>query len=153
MSQLGSIFEPDSGVGPRGRDLRVEVTVPGSACGDPHGFAVPVALDVPALGGYARRVVRPEDGDAVHLHLPHDFPEGGTLRLRGQGEAIDGGRAGDLLLTVHVEGPRPAPPPSSGAVATWPSGQVMATSPPAPTTLVLVVAVVFAAGLAVIVLL
>lgn len=150
MSQLGSIFEPDTGVGPRGRDLRVEVTVPGSACGHPQGFVVQVALDLPALGGYARRVVRPEDGDAVHLHLPHDFPEGGTLRLRGQGEASAGGRAGDLLLTVHVDGPRPAPPASALA---WSSGQVLANGPPAPTALVLVVAVVFAAGLAVIVLL
>lgn len=154
MSQLGSIFEPDSG-GPRGRDLRAEVRVPGLACGHPDGHLVEVARELPALGGYARRVDSPLDtGDAVHLRLPHDFPDGGTLRLRGQGEASEhsDGRPGDLLLTIHVDGPRP-PAPTAAPLVAWPSGQVLPTLPGAPPGLVAVVVLVFAAGLAVVLLL
>lgn len=153
MSQLGSIFEPDSG-GPRGRDLRAEVRVPGSACGHPGGHLVEVPQELPALGGYARRVSSGFDtGDAVHLRLPADFPDGGTLRLRGQGEASEheGGRPGDLLLTIHVDGPRPAPAPAP--LVAWPSGQVLPTLPGAPPGLVILVVLVFAAGAAVVLLL
>lgn len=149
MSQLGSIFEPDDAALPRGRDLRADVTVPAWACGHPPGYSVQVAPDLPALGGYARRAGG-DDGDTVHLHLPAGFPNGGTLRLRGQGEAHADGRAGDLLLTVHVDTSQSAPPP--GAL-TWSPGQVLAGSPPAPAGLVLVIALVFAAGLAVVFLL
>ncbi len=152
MSQLGSIFEPDLGVGPRGRDLRAEVTVPGWALGHDDGCSVEVPRDLPALGGYARRVASDFDtGDNVQLRLPADFPDGGTLRLRGQGEAAEGGRAGDLLLTIHVEGERRAPPGPTNAL-TWSPGQVLA-NPPAPTSLVLWVALVFAVGAALVVLL
>jgi len=153
VSQLGSIFEPET-AGPRGRDLRAEVTVPGSACGTAEGCRVEVPRELPALGGYARRVDSGLDiGDAVELRLPADFPDGGTLRLRGQGEAseADGGRPGDLLLTVHVHGPRP-PPPAASPVLAWPSGQVLAT-PGAPANLVVLVVLVFAAGAAVVFLL
>lgn len=154
MSQLGSIFEPETGTGPRGRDLRAEVTVPAWACGHPAGYSVDVPRELPALGGYARRVVSSFDtGDAVTLRLPSDFPDGGTLRLRGQGEAPEAadGSPGDLLLTIHVEpGERT---PASEAVATWSPGQVPATSPPAPAGLVMVVVVAFAAGAALIFLL
>ena len=151
MSQLGSIFEPDTGTGPRGRDLRAEVTVPGWSLGHPDGCAVEVPVDLPALGGYARRVVSDFDaGETMQLRLPADFPDGGTLRLRGQGEAADGGRAGDLLLTIHVVGERrPAPPPTA---MTWSPGQALA-SPAAPMNLVLLVGLVFAAGVALLVLL
>lgn len=153
MSQLGSIFEPET-AGPRGRDLRAEVSVPGSACGSDDGCLVEVPRELPALGGYARRVDSGLDtGDAVHLRLPHDFPDGGTLRLRGQGEAseAENGRPGDLLLTVNVAGPRPPPRPTAAAL-TWPSGQVLAT-PGAPANLVVLVVLVFAAGAVVVFLL
>ncbi len=143
MSQLGSIFEPDTGVGNRGRDLQAEVTVPAWVCGHPYGHEVDVPRELPALGGYARRADGHEVGDKVHLRLPHDFPATGVLRLRGLGEAGDGGRNGDLLLTVRVEpGERSAPPQA----VTWSPGQVVATSPAAPRALVVVVVLVFAAG-------
>ncbi len=143
MSQLGSIFEPDSGVGPRGRDLRAEVTVPAWACGYPDGYAVPVPRELPALGGYAQRAVGHDVGDLVHLRLPQGFPEGGVLRLRGQGESPTSGPSGDLLLTVHIDQSQRDPP---GGALTWSPGQVLSNSPDAPRTLVVVVFLVFAAG-------
>lgn len=149
MSQLGSIFEPDSGAGPRGRDLRAEVTVPAWACGHPEGYAAEVPRELPALGGYARRATGHDEGDRVHLRLPADFPAGGVLRLRGQGEAPEGGRNGDLLLTVHIDPTRREPP---GGALTWSPGQVLA-GPGAPRSLVVVVLLVFAAGAVVIALL
>jgi hypothetical protein len=142
VSQLGSIFEPEDAAQPRGRDLRADVTVPAWACGYPPGYSVQVAIELPALGGYARRVTS-DDGDAVHLHLPAGFPDGGTLRLRGQGEALADGRAGDLLLTVHIDASQTQAP---GGALTWSSGQVLAGSPPAPAALVLIVGLVFAAA-------
>jgi hypothetical protein len=150
VSQLGSIFEPDSGTGPRGRDLRAEVTVPAWACGHPDGYAVAVARELPALGGYARRAVGHDEGDLVHLRLPSGFPEGGVLRLRGQGEVLtDGpateatGPAGDLLLTVRIDRSQRSPP---GGALTWSPGQALATGPDAPRNLVILVVLVFAAG-------
>lgn len=150
MSQLGSIFEPDSGAGPRGRDLRAEITVPAWACGHPQGYAAEVPRELPALGGYARRAAGHDEGDLVHLRLPADFPEGGVLRLRGQGEAPEGGRSGDLLLTVRLDQSQRTPP--GGALA-WSPGQVLAAGPGAPRSLVVVVLLVFAAGAVVIALL
>ncbi|MBL8969338.1 MAG: hypothetical protein JNK56_02075 [Myxococcales bacterium] len=156
MSQLGSIFEPEGG-GPRGRDLRAEVRVPAWACGQDDGYRVEVPRELPALGGYARRVASGLDtGDELQLRLPPDFPDGGTLRLRGQGEASEAsdGRPGDLLLTVHLDLTQTTPPPGSRRTPalTWPSGQALA-SPGAPPNLVVLVVLVFAAGAAIVLLL
>ena len=157
MSQLGSIFEPET-AGPRGRDLRAEVRVPAWACGHEDGHSVEVPDQLPAPGGYARRVRSGLDtGDAVHLRLPAGFPDGGTLRLRGQGAASEAGdgRPGDLLLTIHLDLTQTTPPPGSriAAALTWPSGQVLAGSPGAPPTLVILVVLAFAAGAAIVILL
>lgn len=157
MSQLGSIFEPET-AGPRGRDLRAEVRVPAWACGHPDGYSVEVPRELPAPGGYARRVHSGLDtGDVVHLRLPANFPDGGTLRLRGQGEASEAadGRPGDLLLTINLDLAQTTPPPGSriAAALTWPSGQVLAGSPGAPPTLVILIVLVFAAGAAIVILL
>jgi len=150
VSQLGSIFEPDSGVGPRGRDLRAEVTVPAWACGHPDGFAAEVPRELPALGGYAQRAVGHDEGDLVRLFIPSEFPENGVLRLRGQGEALTGGASGDLLLTVHIDRSQVVPP---GDALTWSPGQVLSASSGAPANLVVLVVLVFAAGALVIALL
>ena len=156
MSQLGSIFEPEVD-GPRGRDLRAEVRVPAWACGHDDGFTVEVPQELPALGGYARRVGSGFDtGDNVHLRLPANFPDGGTPRLRGQGAASEAGdgRPGDLLLTIHLDQAQTTPPPGSRPSAlTWPSGQALATGPGAPPGLVILVVLVFAAGAAIVLLL
>ncbi len=152
MSQLGSIFEPEPEAGPRGRDLCAEVTVPGWALGHEDGCTVEVPRELPALGGYATRVASDLDtGDHVQLRLPADFPDSGTLRLRGQGEAVEGGRAGDLLLTIHVDGERPTP--AAATALTGSPGQAIVHSPPAPMSLVLLVGLVFATGVALLMLL
>lgn len=129
MTQLGSIFEPEA-PGPRGRDLHAEVTVPAWALGLPFGFEVQIPLELATTGGYARRAVSAFDaGDRVRLSLPGDFPSGGVLRLRGQGEPLAAGKPGDLLVHVEVDGRRTEPPPEIKAVlATMP-----APTSPAPS--------------------
>lgn len=127
MTQLGSIFEPEA-AGPRGRDLHADVTVPAWALGVPNGIDVRVPLDLAAEGGYARRVVHAGDtGDQIRLCLPAGFPDGGVLRLRGQGEAHDGGRPGDLLVHVEVDRARAEAPPEVRALLA-----AMAAAAPAP---------------------
>ena len=104
MAELGSIFEPE-GEGPRGRDVRVRVRCPAWALGDPEG----VELEVPAAVEIdGERVARTRSGfdagERIRVNLPDGFPDGGTLRLRGQGETpAGGGRAGDLLVTVAID--------------------------------------------------
>lgn len=151
MTELGSIFEPEAD-GPRGRDLRHDVTVPAWAAGFEPGYSVDVPLQLPAPGGYVARAVSAHDpGAAIHLRLPAGFPSGGALRLRGQGEAVDGGRPGDLLLTIHLDASQPTPPGGwPSALTTWSPGQVLATSPDAPRNLVLLVVLVFAVGAAIV---
>ena len=129
MTQLGSIFEPEA-TGPRGRDLHADVTVPAWALGLPTGIDVRVPLELAAEGGYARRVVHAGDsGDQIRLCLPAGFPDGGVLRLRGQGEALDAGRPGDLLVHVEVDRARAEPPPEVRALLA-----AMAAAAPAPPT-------------------
>lgn len=153
MTELGSIFEPEVGDGPRGRDLRHEVTVPAWVAGHEPGVSVDVPRQLPALGGYVDRAVSAHDpGTGIHIRLPEGFPSGGALRLRGQGEPGPGGRNGDLHLVVRLDPTQTTPPPGSRrtALATWPSGQVLATSPGAPPVLVLWVVLVFAVGTAIV---
>jgi hypothetical protein len=152
VTELGSIFEPEV-AGPRGRDLRHDVTVPAWAAGFEPGYSVDVPLQLPAAGGYVARAVSAHDpGAAILLRLPAGFPSGGALRLRGQGEAVDGGQPGDLLLTIHLDPAQTTPPggwPAASAL-TWSPGQVLATSPDAPRNLVLLVVLVFAVGAAIV---
>jgi len=151
VTELGSIFEPEAGDGPRGRDLRHEVTVPAWVAGHEPGTAVDVPHQLPALGGYVERAISAHDpGTAIHIRIPAGFPSGGALRLRGQGEPGPDGRNGDLHLVVHLDGAQTTPPPGTwtGALATWPGGQVLATSP--PRALVLWVVLAFAVGTAIV---
>lgn len=128
MAELGSIFEPEAS-GPRGRDLHAEVTVPAWALGVPFGYEVRIPLDLAATGGYARRVVSSFDADdRLRITLPAGFRSGGTLRLRGQGEALDAGRPGDLLVRVEVDASRAEAPPEVRAVL---AAMAAAAPPPA----------------------
>lgn len=155
VTELGSIFEPEAGDGPRGRDLRHEVTVPAWVAGQEDGYPVDVPLQLPALGGYVDRAISAHDpGTTIQIRLPDGFPDGGALRLRGQGEPGAGGRNGDLHLVVRLDQTQTTPPPGSRRAAiattsTWPGGQVPATSQ-APPTLVLWVVLVFAVGTAIV---
>jgi hypothetical protein len=146
VTALGSIFEPEAEDGPRGRDLRHEVTVPAWVAGHEPGYRVDVPLQLPALGGYVDRAVSAHDPDtSIHFTLPPGFPSGGALRLRGQGEPVPGGRSGDLHLVVHLD-PSQATPPGGWSPLTWPTGQVLANSPAAPRALVVLVVAAFAIG-------
>lgn len=105
---LGNIFdaagqgEPDRHA-PRGPDFRVEVEIQRSALGVAAGVDVPVPQQRTIDGKTVRRNTTPGDPPGVvRLNLPADFKDGAVLRLRGQGGRSEGGRAGDLLLTVRV---------------------------------------------------
>lgn len=105
VAQLGSIFDDDAADdGPRGRDLRTEVTIPAWSMGHPDGYAVAVPIELPIDDETAHRTPSPhDDGEHITLRLPESFPDGGTLRLRGQGERGPTGRVGDLLVTVRID--------------------------------------------------
>lgn len=116
MTALGSVFEPE-GEGRKGRDLRHAITVRRDQLGAPIAVAVPleIALDDDVV---ARAVGPGEQGDQVVLNLPETVPSGATLRLRGQGEALVGGRPGDLYLTITItEKPGPQAPYGGWALA------------------------------------
>ncbi|PRQ08932.1 hypothetical protein [Enhygromyxa salina] len=101
MGELGSVFEDDDGELPRGPDLRVTVEIPRVALG--ATLRAPVPARIAADGELLERVVlHGEDPDTIELHLPEQLPERAVLRLRGQGAAVDGGRAGDLLVVVEL---------------------------------------------------
>lgn len=68
-----------------GADLEGEVTIP-----------LPTAV----RGGEVTISVR---GESLTVKVPPGVKEGHKLRLAGKGELPPGGKAGDLILTVHVE--------------------------------------------------
>lgn len=75
----------------RGQDLRSEVTI---------------RFEEAALG--CRKILDLRDGSgsvrrSVEVRIPAGIDEGQKIRLRGKGMAVNGGEAGDLILTVHVE--------------------------------------------------
>lgn len=109
---LGNVFDgfesdPDL---PRGRDLVCTVEVTRLSLGNPDGVRARVPMRLACEGDLATRARSPhEQEDWVTLHIGEDFPDGGGLRLLGQGEeAPEGGQAGDLVLRVNLTGPAPA---------------------------------------------
>jgi hypothetical protein len=105
VAELGDIFDGEDQQGPKGRDLRVTVTVPQRALGRPDGYAARIPEQIEVEGTLVPREPSPhDDGDEVRLHLPEGFASGATLRLRGQGgERPEGGMPGDLYVQVLVE--------------------------------------------------
>lgn len=78
------------GGGRTGEDLQSEITIP---------FATAV------LGGTTELSVDRGRGkvETLSVKIPAGIPDGGKIRLRGQGEpGAGGGASGDILLTVHV---------------------------------------------------
>lgn len=70
----------------RGDDARAELTI---------DFMTAV------LGG--ERALKFSDGKEIQVRIPSGARDGGTLRLRGQGNpGVQGGPSGDLLLKLHV---------------------------------------------------
>lgn len=121
MGELGNVFdaiEPVEPAGPNaraGRDLVANVEVDPRDLGADEGQRVHVPRKLPFAGEAVSRAVHPSDDDEwVRLHLGEGFPDGGALKLRGQGEAgSHGGANGDLILKVRlVEGTRALAPPT-----------------------------------------
>lgn len=111
MAELGSIYEDEGQSGPRGRDLRVKVQVPAYAIGDDEGAWVEVPPTIDVDGEPVARTASPHDRpEAILMRLPEGFPEGGCLRLRGQGETPPGGRAGDLFVEIAIDHEAARPP-------------------------------------------
>ena len=103
MPSLGSALDPGDPLLPKGPDLHAAVMVPPEALGHAPGAWVRIPRELPGGGRRHPRVPHPADrGDEVRLHLPEGLPDGATLRLCGQGAALDGGRPGDLLVKVQV---------------------------------------------------
>lgn len=75
-----------------------------------RGADVTAELEIPfrtsILGGETQITLRRPDGHAENLSVkvPPGIAEGKKIRLRGKGEAMPGGTAGDILITVHVAG-------------------------------------------------
>lgn len=91
---LSALFRGGPGGAPRGRpvarrgaDVTGEIAV--SLMDALHGVSVPLRID---MGGQAR---------TLDVKVPQGVPDGGKLRLRGQGGA--GQPAGDVILTVRVK--------------------------------------------------
>lgn len=75
----------------RGSDLRMTLSI---------------TFRTAALGGTEQ--VKLKDGTSIEVKIPAGIEDGGTLRLKGRGgQGMQGGTAGDLLLTVRV-GQHPA---------------------------------------------
>jgi len=105
VAELGGIFDGEDQGGPKGRDVRVTVTVPQEALGRPDGYAARIPEEIEVGDTCVRREPSPHDqGDQVRLHLPEGFASGSVLRLRGQGgTGPECGRPGDLYVTVLIE--------------------------------------------------
>lgn len=83
---FGTQFEPEDFAGPStGQDLHAEMTI---------GLA-------DAAKGTKTRVHLPTGKD-VEVKIPAGLTDGQSIRLKGQGWPLDGGKAGDALITVHV---------------------------------------------------
>ncbi len=70
--------------------------------GSAHDIAATLAIALPeAAKGVKKRVQLPT-GKEVEVKIPAGIADGQTIRLKGQGLAGPGGRAGDVLITVAV---------------------------------------------------
>ena len=94
--------------GSRGPDLRARVEVSHAAISEGEGVVVSLASQLDGPGGPMAWAHRSEDPPgSVTLHIGTDFPEGGVIRLRGQGGCRDGDSApGDLHIEVCFRAPQ-----------------------------------------------
>jgi DnaJ-class molecular chaperone len=67
-----------------------------------HDISAALTISLPeAASGAKKRVVLPT-GKEVDVKIPAGLNDGQTIRLKGQGLAGPGGRAGDLLIAVSI---------------------------------------------------
>lgn len=99
---FASVFEQffgggvPGGVRPGGRRARPAAPRIGA---DFEG-AVTIPLPTAVRGGEVTITVR---GESLTVKIPPGVRDGHKLRLSGKGESPPGGRAGDLILTIHLE--------------------------------------------------
>ncbi|MEX0675559.1 MAG: DnaJ C-terminal domain-containing protein [Pirellulales bacterium] len=73
-----------------------------------RGADIATELEIPfhtaVGGGQAQISLRRHSGhvDTLAVKIPAGIDEGKKIRLRGQGEAVPDGTAGDILITIHV---------------------------------------------------
>jgi DnaJ-class molecular chaperone len=65
---------------------------------------IEVPFQTAVLGGEVELRVQRSTGqnETIKVKIPPGIADGAKMRLRGQGESLDGETAGDILLTVHV---------------------------------------------------
>ena len=97
---LGDIFRQFGGAGgnsnrsrrqsnPKGQDIAAEIAVP---------------LRIIVAGGETQiQLDRGGKLESIAVKIPAGMEPGKKIRLRGQGQPANGGRAGDLLLKINVE--------------------------------------------------
>ncbi len=95
---LGDIFRQFTGAGPKSR----RSAAGGSTRGADVEANITVPLSTAVLGGETE-ITLDRNGvpESLRVKIPGGVQEGKKIRLRGQGNSLNG-RAGDLLLTVHV---------------------------------------------------
>ena len=67
-----------------------------------HDIAVPLLISLPEAFTGVKKRVRLPTGKEVEVKIPQGLSDGQTIRLKGQGLAGPGGRAGNVLITVSV---------------------------------------------------
>jgi DnaJ-class molecular chaperone len=83
---FGNQFEPEEfGAPGTGQDLHAELTI-----------------SLPEAAKGAKTRVHLPTGKDVEVKIPAGLTSGQSIRLKGQGWPIAGGKAGDALITVHV---------------------------------------------------
>jgi curved DNA-binding protein len=98
FADLFAQFRP----GGKGRGKRAQ-QAPMRGADAHHQLEIPFATAV--QGGTVELVITHESGqtETLSVKIPVGIPDGGKIRLRGQGgQSTMGGEPGDLLITVHV---------------------------------------------------
>jgi DnaJ-class molecular chaperone len=70
--------------------------------GSAHDIAASLTIELPEAAKGVKKRVRLPTGKEVEVKIPPGLADGQTIRLKGQGLAGPGGRAGDVMITVSV---------------------------------------------------
>jgi curved DNA-binding protein len=83
------------------RGTRGRTTAAGAGEG---GSEITIPFQTAVTGGKVDLTLQRSDGktETISVKIPPGVDEGKKIRLRGKGEALGDGPAGDLLLTIHV---------------------------------------------------
>jgi DnaJ-class molecular chaperone len=87
-----------------GRQRRGQSAQAGAQRGADVSAELEIAFTTAVLGGQAQISVRRQSGqvETINVKIPPGIDDGKKIRLRGQGEAVPQGTAGDILITIRV---------------------------------------------------